>query len=245
MVTFHNIGKLGRLGNQLFQIAAVAGYSKKFNYNWSINNWSYKDFFENNISYSDNIQKVFYEYYETDYKEIPNLGSNLEIFGYFQSEKYFESHKDYVKYIFKPKKEIIEKIKNNNVCKFNNEECVIHIRRGDYINLGHFLGKKYYENSINEMKNDGVKKFFIVSDDIEWCKENFKSSEFYFSKNNIDIEDLFFMSLFKNIIIANSSFSWWGAYLGENKKTICPDVPFKDWSNFEDYYPKTWKKIKI
>jgi hypothetical protein len=246
MVTFSKIGDFGRLGNQLFQIALIINYANKYNYEWGIKNWIYKKFFKNEIKeyiYENNKSLFNYEYYDIKFKEILDLGSNVDFLGYFQSEKYFLSSKEEIKIIFTPKTELIDNIKKNNSSLFIDDECFIHIRRGDYIDLGHVLDMNYYKKSIEEMKKNGVKKFFIVSDDIDWCKIKFIGNEFYFSKNKVDIEDLFFMSLFKNAIIANSSFSWWGAYLGEEKNVICPKVPFSDWHTFEDYYPEKWTKI--
>jgi hypothetical protein len=98
------------------------------------------------------------------------------------------------------------------------------------------------------MKNHfQVEKFLIFSDDIEWCKNNFKGPEFYFSENEIDIEDLFLMSLCDNHIISNSSFSWWGSWLckKEGKKIISPRLWFRAGSNINERDIHTEKMITL
>jgi hypothetical protein len=244
MVSFSKIGSFGRLGNQLFQIANLVSYSKKNNCEWTLPQWEYEEHFNEKFKKTHHTKtNNQFKYLGTEYKKIPDMGCSVDFYGYFQSEKYFEDYKDEIKKIFTPKTFYLNKIKNTNNINFDSTECVIHVRRGDYLKLKHFLGIEYYTKSIEKMKSRGVTKFFVVSDDIVWCEKNFKDSNFQFIKNNTDIEDLFLMTMFKNIIIANSSFSWWGAYLGERKNVICPKTPFRDWKSFDDYYPNDWEKV--
>jgi hypothetical protein len=100
----------------------------------------------------------------------------------------------------------------------------------------------YYRNAIAEFSDDT--RFLVFSDDIQWCKENFKGDNFHFIEGEKDYVDLYLMSLCNNNIIANSSFSWWGAWLNNtpNKKVIAP----KQWFgkakqlNTKDLIPETW-----
>ena len=125
----------------------------------------------------------------------------------------------------KKNKELKEYI-NNNFC------VAVHIRRGDYLNysyLNEICNKQYYDQAIQYFKNKyNFCSFVFFSDDILWCKEKFKEI-----KNSIFVDwntkdqsylDLYMMSLCQNNIIANSTFSWWGAYLNNNneKIVICP-----------------------
>lgn len=244
MVTFSDLGKFGRLGNQLFQIAVMIGYSKKYNYEFGLNNWVYINFFNGLFSKNFTENQIKYQYFDSDFLEVTDLGPNVDFKGYFQSEKYFEKFKLDVKKILQPKKEFIDNILKNNNLSIKDDDCFIHVRRGDYMSIGHFLGIDYYIDAINRMKNENsVNRFFIFSDDLTWCEQNFIGQDFQFIRNQNDISDLSLMTLFKNAIIANSSFSWWGAYLGNEKKVICPSIPFKNWKNCNDYYPQIWTKI--
>jgi hypothetical protein len=127
--------------------------------------------------------------------------------------------------------------------------CSIHVRRGDYIGLQNFHPVQpvsYYEEAVKIVGDD--KHFLIFSDDINWCKENFtflKNKTFVL--NNLDYEDLYLMSMCKNNIISNSTFSWWGAWLNrnENKQVIIPSKWFGisySHLNTNDLYCEGWIK---
>ena len=111
-----------------------------------------------------------------------------------------------------------------------------YLNKSDYYNI---LDKDYYQKAIEE---SNTKKYIFFSDDPEWCMENFKSDDYYFNgEEHSPYADLLCMSLCKNNIIANSSFSWWGAWMNqkEDKKVIAPKVWFnpeiKDRNkNYED-----------
>ena len=145
----------------------------------------------------------------------------------------------------KSKKEIYEKYSEI----LNGETCSIHVRRGDYLGLnGHHpvCDLEYYNKSINLF--DKNTKFLVFSDDIKWCQENFKGENFIFISGNRDFIDIWLMSLCQNNIIANSTFSWWGAWLNQNinKKVIAPSKwfgPLKINHNTQDLIPEAWEII--
>ncbi|MDP3557263.1 MAG: alpha-1,2-fucosyltransferase [Bacteroidota bacterium] len=175
--------------------------------------------------------------------------------GYWQSEKYFNSFRDKLLAdislatpLSKNAELIDSKIKSTN-------SVSIHVRRGDFISLksaNHFHGfldMAYYKQAIEEI-NDKIENptFFIFSDDIEWCKINFefiRSKEFVVGPS-LEIsthEELILMSRCKNNIIANSSFSWWGAWLNKQAKkvVIAPKNWFNDKTiNTNDLIPSSW-----
>jgi len=147
--------------------------------------------------------------------------------GHWQSEKYFFHNEKIIrkelqfKYPFKGKnKEIAKDIIDNN-------SVAMHIRRGDYKNISHYglCEKDYYKKSVTlieeQIKNP---KFYIFSDDPQWVKENIQLSypSYNVTHNGVEngYEDLHLMSLCKHFIIANSSFSWWGAWLSNNTEKI-------------------------
>lgn len=106
----------------------------------------------------------------------------------------------------------------------------VHIRRGDYIQCGLIMcDTSYYERCMDKMVNlveDAV--FFIFSDDIEWVCQQFGSKEniVYVNNHNTAVEDMRLFYSCKHFILSNSTFSWWGAYLGQygDKKVICPEI---------------------
>jgi hypothetical protein len=105
---------------------------------------------------------------------------------------------------------------------------------------------KYYQEAMKHFDDDTL--FVVFSDDIDWCKSVFKGDNFIFITNEQDYVDLYLMSLCKNNIIANSSFSWWGSWLNKNegKKVIAPSKWFgraySDWDT-NDIYTKNMIKL--
>ena len=180
---------------------------------------------------------------------------NVSIIGYFQSEKYFIHYKKIVLKLFRFPK-IKYKLRQKYLNLINNKNSVaIHIRRGDYFNdpkvryIQGILGDDYYKKSINCIKKK-VKNpfFFIFSDDIELVKKTFSffnNKKYIFIDTKSPINDLYLMSNCKHFIIANSTFSWWGAWLSKNKrKIVCAP---KRWLRVRistpDIIPESWIKI--
>ena len=122
----------------------------------------------------------------------------------------------------------------------------IHVRRGDYVNhwLHHIDLRNYYNFCFKQFENV---HYYICSDDIEWCKNNLLFDNILFVEGLDDIEDMWLMSLCKNNIIANSTFSWWGAWLNKNpdKKVISPNNWFGNHVNINqnNIIPENWIKI--
>lgn len=178
--------------------------------------------------------------------------------GYFQSFKYFEGIESILKETFTIKSEKSEYFLTNSKLINSFENSIsIHIRRGDYtldrnIDYIGLCSLSYYYNALNFLK-EGLNTYevFIFSDDLIWVKENFKGTNFNYLSNpnsNSSYEDLKLMSLCKNNIISNSTFSWWAAWLNsdENKKIIAPKTWFKNQSlnnQYSDIIPEDWIKI--
>jgi hypothetical protein len=241
----------GGLGNQMFQIAATTGFAFDnndqacFNLNFSNTilqgnpSHFYRENIYKNICYSENLtfDNAYHEP-KFSYTEIP-YQPNLLLNGYFQSEKYFINHKDLIINLFELPIEFVKKPISNLTS--------VHIRRGDYVKLNDYhslLDIEYYNKSI-ELIGDG--SFIFFSDDIEWVKQNFIGGNFYYSQYDNEILDLSLMSICDNNIIANSSFSWWGAYLNKNndKKVIAPSQWFgpRGPKDTQDITPENWIKI--
>ena len=184
---------------------------------------------------------------------ILNLEGDIYLDGYWQSEKYFKKYENVIRedFTLKNVRDILkEKINEIQSCN----SVALHIRRGDYVgNSNHPVQDlEYYRDAIIEIsKVTQIDKIFVFSDDIPWCKENIKSDynvEFFIKEdyNTTDQEEMILMSKCKHFIIANSSFSWWGAWLSNNpnKIVVAPERWFFDKDkNTTDLLPIDWIKI--
>jgi hypothetical protein len=174
--------------------------------------------------------------------------------GYFQSEKYFNDITDKIRQDFTVAEPFQGKtLAIANSIKNDPAAVSLHVRRGDYIthpDFGGIVTTEYYERAIDRVREKiPAAKFYVFSDDITWCKSELglgSDTTFVSHPELKDFEELILMSLCKHHIIANSSFSWWGAWLGQNpKKTV---IAPKTWSNLhEDWYkdiiPDLWVRI--
>jgi Glycosyl transferase family 11 len=237
MITFRELGNMGRLGNQMFQIAATVALAIRNNDDYIFPPWPSEPFFSLTNCFSNELPNgpTFTEPSFT-YSPIP-YQPNLNINGFFQSEKYFEDQQNVIRSLLTPK----------HGYGIQYGYTAIHVRRGDYTNLTKEytqLDMSYYGQAMNII---GSKNYIIFSDDIPWCKNNFRGDGITFSEDKSPVEDLALMASCENQIIANSSFSWWGAYLNNNPtKTIIapyrwfgPALPH----NVRDLTPPTWTKI--
>jgi len=259
----------GGLGNQIFQIVAAYniavnnGDEALFNFNECHTPFQgyvaskYRDSIFKEFKHSDNIiiENVFTQKGHS-YETIP-YKKNLRLQGYFQSEKFFIENKE----------DIVNKLRNglksdrkkwDNVLewimygKMHGKVLVtVHVRRGDYLNFPHIhtpCGLDYYKNTLSIMKEKvGDFRPIFVSDDKKWCIETFSDLDFLISPFDDEIDDMILMSSCDHNIIANSSFSWWGAYLNNNYNKVV--VGPKKWFGSQgpqdqyDTIPENWIKI--
>jgi hypothetical protein len=185
---------------------------------------------------------------------ILNLGPNVYLEGWWQSYKYFEKYKDVIKKDFNLKNPPASNIQKlaDEIAKVNS--LCMHIRRGDYVgNKNHeVVNTEYYKKSLEYIKNNTkIDHIYIFSDDIKWCKENIK---FEFPTTFVGDEyagykdegHMYLMNKCHNFIIANSSFSWWGAWLAEyhNKIIVAPKywLPNKN-IDTQDLVPDNWIRL--
>ena len=204
-----------------------------------------------NIGYLESDHQVKERYFHFDENIFNSKLDDYDISGFFQTEKYFKNVEDIIRSDFKFKKSINSKAKKL-ISKFNSP-ISIHVRRGDYItNPNHeALNLKYYEESINLFESDDT--FIVFSDDPDWCKEQnlFIDRKFNFASdltNNFDYLDMCLMSKCNKHIIANSTFSWWGAWLSGSNDVIAPSKWFKNSKyskyNTKDLYPPEWQTVE-
>ncbi len=203
-----------------------------------------------------NIYHYFQQNYYTEEryeKQPPNLNEDTYLHGYWQSEKYFIKHRDAIlkDFNFPPanaeNKRVIDLIAQVN-------SVSLHVRRGDYINhseLGGICDLAYYQKAIAYIREKVANPhFFVFSNDLDWCKDNLplNSNVTYvdFNTGEYSFRDMQLMSLCKHNIVANSSFSWWGAWLNVNpdKIVITPSRWFNNTKyDTTDIIPHSWYKI--
>ena len=258
----------GKLGNMMFEIAAIEnmGYRTGFqtaypNVDRNIddlkkpqactsepNGRKYLTAFKNfdwhkNIdgdTHADRVERIPFEYIPITPRDY------TKYLGYFQSEKYFPD-RDFILNLFEPADFIQEKLKLYKDF-FEENVASIHVRRGDYIKLSHVynvLDMAYYNKAINYLKDRGVEEFLVFSTDKEWCEDNFRGSQFNFIEDDSLVE-LFLMGQCAHQIIANSAFSWWGAWLNnkEGRQIIAPQKWFNTRTLIEkDIIPQNWIKL--
>jgi len=279
MIGFDHIGTMGRLGNQMFQYAALKGIAAHRGYEYTIppenpriqiDNYGLIEAFELsdnkkigwlNTQY-DIIAEKHFHFDEDLFNTFPD-GSGL--YGFFQSEKYFKHIEDEIREDFTFKKEWLEPCEGFRK-DLGDEVIFLHVRRGDP-NLADKRGFKwaytqcssqhppqpleYYEKALKEFDDD--MPVVVFSDSIDWVKEQdlFKPDRFMISEQTdkfsdgalVPYIDLCLMTLCDHAIIANSSMSWWGAWLIQNeyKKVVAPKMwfgPAYADKNTKDLYPK-------
>jgi hypothetical protein len=272
-----NIILKGGLGNQLFQFFTAYFLSKKLKMNLAVDVSNYtnnnyrqfqllnllrtnKNYFKYNKEnfFFRKLKKIYYFFFFNNFKENNaflysenfkklNNKKNINLIGFFQSEKYFDTNRNEIIKILdfnsskrSQDKQLVSKI-------LNSQSVAIHIRGGDYINFEKVnpsygtLSQLYYKKAIKIIsKNYNNFNIYIFTDDKSYFfKNNFLNNYKYTLVNTgSDIEDLRLMSLCKNFIISNSTYSWWGAFLGIYRKKII--ISPKKWklldSNRDNYY---------
>jgi len=266
-VTCNGLGnneKFGRLGNQFFQIAATIGVARQNHCAYIFPSWEYTSFFQKALIHSKwplSTSKTFYEKTFT-YQSI-NITCASNLVGFFQSEKYFAHCEDEIRKTFTLHPRISEKLLSRFGTLLKGKTCSVHVRRNDYLENDNFIdlaSTSYYEEAIRRF--DGDTKFIVFSDDLPWCKSHFKDKRFIFMEGMPALYDLFLMSRCQSHIIANSSFSWWGAWLDKNLDKIvispaqwfagefanpaicfCPGPPHTGFHDTKDLLPESWMRI--
>jgi hypothetical protein len=219
------------LGNVLFQIATGLAYSLENDKEYAIfnnsfghtshinNNYYFRNIFKNIKRINENHEN-FKTLNQSDavlWKLEKNSIDNICLNGYFQGDKHFLKHKDYIRNTFSLDTHV-----------FKTKTCAIHVRRGDYLSIPHVykeVGMDYYKEAMSRMPNDV--RFLVFSNDIRWCIENFsKFNNVEFIKENNPYKSMSMMASCDHQIIANSTFSWWAAYLSKKQGSV---IAPKNW----------------
>lgn len=269
MSHYVNAHPIGRLGNALFQVAATMAYAKKNGLQWG---------FPSDTREVPNLRKFFPNIPVLDgqfkrlnwadpayfnYQPIPNLGRDTTLVGFFQSEKYFEGYHDEVRKLFPL-----------NIQPEYKDYVSIHVRRGDYVQHSNSFPPVTYEYLCLAMKEImaivDFNKVMVFSDDIEFCKEflfvaggpnvlgprntanTFFGKDVSFCEEKDEFKALSIMASCSHNIIANSTFSWWAAWLNTNPDKIVVSPSSSNWfgpgftgSVPKDIIPPQWHQIRF
>ena len=282
MIGFDHIGTIGRFGNQMFQYAALKGIASNRGLEFTIppeypqvqiDNYGLLEAFDlshNNIGFTQHQTVVQERYFHFDEKIFNECPDNSNIYGFFQSEKYFKHIENEIRKDFTFKSDWLDPCKDFR-SQMGEEVIFLHVRRGDpgladkrgfkwaYVNLQSthpVQPLEYYEKALAEF--DDKLPVVVFSDSIDWVKEQpfFQGDRFMFSEPEdkhtdgalVPYLDMCLMSLCDHAIIANSSMSWWGAWLiqNPNKKVVAPNMWFgSDYADKDtkDLYCENWKVI--
>lgn len=242
MLSFNSLGNLGRLGNQMFQYASLKGIAINRGYEFCIPPKEVFGTRDGMVSKDLNIYDLFdlesknktslirnqpfpERTFTFDEDLFNNCPDNVDLFGYYQTEKYFKHIEQEIKQDFSFDKELLED------CKLfispYGSSISLHIRRGDYLtNPNHPVQSlEYYQQALKILPDN--LPVFVFSDDCSWCfqQQVFQDERFMIAQNSALDVDLCLMTLCDYHVIANSSLSWWGAWLANSKKVIAP----KNW----------------
>ena len=269
MIGINHVGKKKeRLANQMFQYSAVKGIAKNMGYQYCVPPSKFKsnaDAWEEHqlfmpftletfsplqIQWIDAKRPVLQEkQFHFDEELFNNCPDWVTLWGFFQSEKYFLNVRDELIKDFTFKDDI------KNPCmemmEGLNKSIALHVRRTDYAQYGHhpIVSLEYYEKALSYFDSD--RPVVVLSDDPAWCHEQplFADDRFMISESGDQFVDLCLMTMCSDFIIANSSFSWWGAWLSEsvNKQVIAPSKwfgpPLDQRNNTQDLYCEGWMKL--
>ena len=267
MLAFNYLGKMGQLGNQMFQYAATRGIAAKKGYDFCIphHNEIFDDGIGNKLRielfncfqlsnlkhvgvlHNGHAPMVQEKYYHFDQQLLDLCPDEISLVGYFQSEKWFSHIESSIRDDFKFVNEILEPCKE--MINSLDNPLALHIRRGDFlINSArhHNLSLDYYSKALEKFESD--KQVVIFTDDPKWCNEQkiFSDDRFLISEGSSNYVDMCLMSMCSGHIIANSSFSWWGAWLANSEKVVAPKKWFGEElknNDTKDLYPESWEAI--
>jgi hypothetical protein len=277
VIGYNRLGTNGRLGNQMFQYAALRGIASNNNLEWCIppedtptyaNYGLFEAFKLTNLKHTGLVNGPTYDEpgFEFDEKLFNDCPDNVNIDGYRQSEKYFKHIEESIREDYQFKDDIYEPCAEF-MSQFKGDITLLHIRRGDNTGRPNWYPMptiEHYEYLFEKYFTDN-QPVLICSDDLDWVKEQklFQSDRFYLSETRVyyphqtlngagqmerslvPFYDLCLMSMCSNAIIANSSLSWWGAWLQKNSnKKVITQTPWfgknLSFNNLKDLIPESW-----
>tara|TARA_Y100000289_G_scaffold17802_1_gene16975 strand:+ start:657 stop:1472 length:816 start_codon:yes stop_codon:yes gene_type:complete len=269
MLAHNHLGKNGRFGNQMFQYAATRGIAESHGYEFMIPDGPKTD---DEFEDEENQHKLFMAFkmsglrklgmlkapycqessFRFDADLFENCSDNVSLYGYFQSENWFAHIEDEIRQDFEFRddvKNLCNGIYNEIVTEDGYTEAIsLHVRRTDHLIKPTYhpvLPISYYEEALGRLPEDIP--VFVFTDDAPWAFGHpfFESDRFFISEND-NIVDMCLMSMCQYNIIANSTFSWWGAWLAGHDNVIAPKLWFgPDGEDPTDIYVDRWEYLDV
>jgi hypothetical protein len=262
----------------MFQYSGLRGLAAKNGYSWLIpppnnygdSNYGLFECFKMGSVKSENFgnqncQSIATGCFHFNQDFFNHCPDNVNIHDYFQTEKYFKHIEEVIRKDFTFQNEIMAACLE--IMNEYEDPIFIHVRRGDYVNQpeNHPVCPKSYYDEALKLFPDSM-PVFVFSDDLEWCRENFTDDRFLIPTENplynhladtndgkvksfIPYYDLCMMTLCTGAIIANSSMSWWGAWLQSGEgKVVVPKPWFGvnyDHYDMSDFFPEHWIELEV
>lgn len=244
-LTMTNLGRNGRLGNQLFQLAGLIGLGEKHGMRAVFPEWKYAKFFHPGTIEFGRVRgtKIRERHFHHHEWTFPSKG-DLDVSGFFQSEKYFPS-----KEVFRFRSGFIRVIRERYEEMLSNRPLAIHLRRGDYVGNPNYVNLHpgwHISAMLQHFPDWESRNILVFSDDMDYAKVHFGCLPNARFPDGRDIECLALMSLCDDLIISNSSYGWWAAYFAEKHgaKIVRPskhlDGRLASTCDEKDLYPDRW-----
>jgi hypothetical protein len=248
----------------MFQIAATVGAARRNGCPCVLPDWTYSSLFARGLprECADPGTAIPYRETQFTYRAI-DIDGPTRLVGFFHSERYFAHCADEIRALFAPRADAATELARAFSKLLAGPTCSLHVRRTDYTEsrgYADLAATGYYARAMALL--DPETTYLVFSDDIAWCKSNFSRGRVVFIDGMNALGSLFLMASCSDHIIANSTFSWWGAWLGRNpyKRVVAPAhwfagdlanpaVPFRagpphgGFHDTRDLIPESWATV--
>lgn len=252
MITYSKLGgrTRGNLGNHLFQIASTIGLAQKFGHEYTFPVWQYSEYLANPLPTGGRFEawtvpELRFTYHTDGITE----QDNYDVDGWRQSEKYWAECPDLIREVFRFKPNFEAEVRNRFSKALKKPAIAISVRRGDFVGNSNYaqLPVRYYLLGLLDGIPDWQEHSVILfSDDMAYCRVQFEGIPNVHFAEGSAIEQLCLMTACRHFVISNSTFSWWGAWLGEKPGSIVIRPPknfagnLAEMNDESDYWPERW-----
>lgn len=259
MITYSKLGRYGRTGNMLFELAAMIGIAKHTGFELKLTPdvQMFLPYLKLDLPYYTEAEIAGQQhFYETQLEPgqfdaaVFDQPDGTDFKGYYQHASYFNHAEEEVRWQFRFQDEIIHAC-DRIIAPFaqQGKRCVgMHVRRTDYLDykdIFYICEEDYYQKAMS-LFDPKTHAILVFSDDMDWCQKHLQGENIFCCRGGKIFEDLCLMSRCDHLIISNSTFSWWPAWLARNphKQVILPKRWYvNDYQHPEGLYLKGWQAI--